>query len=149
MSLRGALILGSTVAILVVSCATPSGRKDLSVLEPVQPDQTVQEEAPRPAYARLSTLLISLGYEPVGMQFESDANLDLLYEVFSSTVAHQRKLKLIYTGLQMSYDAEAESITIGGLTKVTAILNYIQRNVPIQKNVPTPPAEKPIDYPKD
>lgn len=134
---RTAIILGAFI--LVISCAAPPKHKAYPVLEPMDPPGPPDKsEVARPNYDRLEAMLLGMGYEPVGMQFETDANLDLITQVFSSPIAQRRKIKLVYTGLQMAYDKAAESFTIGGLTNVTSILTYIQRNVPVNPNPVVP-----------
>lgn len=101
-----------------------------SILEPVE--ETKQEQQLSPSFTKLVGILGGIGAEAIGMEYENEAILDLLCEVFSDPKVMNRKLKLIYTGLQMSYDSNAESLTVGGLTNKTAILNYIQRYVPLR-----------------
>lgn len=140
---RGFSMIRCNALILILflvlgSCAAPPKHKAYPVLEPMDPPGQVAEVVVNPRYEKLVHLLHSLGYEPVGMQFETDANLDLLYQIFSNSVAQQRKIKLVYTGLQMAYDKIAESLTVGGTTNIANILAYIQRNVAVNKAIVMP-----------
>ncbi len=124
------------VAGLVVGgCASsPSAPAGSGVLEPVESvekkAETPAAPAPSPTLEKLLLLLKSHGYDGIGLEYESEATLELLQRVFSDPKATKRRIKLIYTGLAMSYDALHYSLTIGGSTDVNAILAFIQKNVP-------------------
>jgi hypothetical protein len=82
---------------------------------------------------QLNEKLQSLGYEALGLQFESDETLLLLGKVFDSPVSHNKQVRIIYTGLEMSYDSKHQSLTIGGRKDLKSILSYIQKNIPNKK----------------
>lgn len=138
---------------LIVACASspPSNPAD-GVLEPVDDKAALSQEAMNPAYLELAQRLKSLGYEPVGIQYEGNALIDLLNQIFSDTRTHNRMITFVYTGLQMSYDKTAGTLTIGGMTNVPAIVAYIQKNVPLrpkdQFRPSVPPSTVPVT-PKD
>lgn len=83
-----------------------------------------------PLVANISEKLRSLGYEALGLQFENDETLLLLGNVFDSSISRDRQIKIIYTGLSMSYDSKHQSLTIGGTKNLTSILNFIDKNIP-------------------
>lgn len=106
-----------------------------------------------PAYLQLAQHLKTLGYEPVGIQFETNALLELLFQVFQDPRTHNRQITYVYTGLQMTYDKNAQSLTVGGMTNIPMIVAYIQKNVPMRPKdqyktspvlAPTVPASKPL-----
>lgn len=115
----------------LLSCSS----NEVIVDKPAPADVQADPVPPNPAYQRLMELFQSQNYEGVGMQFESDETLDLLYKVFSDQKTWNREIALVYTGLQMSYDNRHKSLTVGGTTSVTAILGYIQKHIPL-KNSP-------------
>jgi hypothetical protein len=85
--------------------------------------------------ANINEKLKSLGYEALGLQFESDETLLLLGKVFDSPVSHNRQIRIVYTGLEMSYDIGHQSLTIGGRKDLKSILNYIQKNIPSRSSM--------------
>jgi len=85
--------------------------------------------------ANINEKLKSLGYEALGLQFESDETLLLLGTVFDSPVSHNRQIRIVYTGLEMSYDIGHQSLTIGGRKDLKSILNYIQKNIPSRSSM--------------
>ncbi|MBM4304478.1 MAG: hypothetical protein FJ112_09140 [Deltaproteobacteria bacterium] len=95
-----------------------------------------------PLVSNISETLKSLGYEALGLSFETDETLLLLGKVFDSPVTHGRKIRIIYTGLQMAYDAKHQSLTISSEKDLATILSFIDRNVP--KQIPDPPADSSI-----
>ena len=126
-------LISPLVALLLVSCASPSGK----VLEPVD---AASPEAPAevaevaagtsPAYLKLMELLKAQGYEGIGLQYESERTLEFLGRVFSDPRSFNRQIKLVYTGLQLAYDAQHQSVTIGGTTDANAVLSFLQKKVP-------------------
>ncbi len=116
---------------LLASCSNQGNLMDSSSM-------TGFESAPESAsLKKLKALLRELNYEGIGISYESDATLDLMITVFSDKRAKNREIRLFYTGLAMSYDTKAQSLTIGGVMEAEAILQYIQKNVPARK-VSTP-----------
>lgn len=116
---------------------------------PLQPETGVgssfaEEFPPSSTYLRLKSKLRDLGYESVGMQYESDATLEFLYQVFDNSKAAKRRIKLVYTGLALSYDVGHQSLTIGGTLDPQVVLAFIDRQVPLLADKPKapPPAPK-------
>ena len=110
--------------------AAPSG-----VLEAVSENGKTRQMSPRhprtvPAFEKLTQQLKDLGYEGVGLQYESEPTLALSSKVFSDSRAAGRQIKLVYTGLQMAYDSRHQSFTIGGTASAEAILSFIQKKIP-------------------
>lgn len=83
-----------------------------------------------PEYEKLKKKLAELGYEGVGLEHEPATVLNLLYSVFSSPDAAKRKIKRVYTGGSMEYDATAQAVTIGGLKTKPKILNFFRKRIP-------------------
>lgn len=136
-----------------VGCASTSPEHPSEVLEPVEDKNSFAQEAMNPAYLQLAQVLKSLGYEPIGIQYETQPVIEVLNKVFLDPRTHNRVIALLYTGLQMSYDKSAQSLTIGGTSNISAIVAYIQKNVPLrpkeQMKAVTPlhhtiPATKPL-----
>ena len=98
-------------------CASTPEEK---VLEPVAAEAKAEPiEAPKPAVSPaldqcLSTLK-ARGYDGVGLEYEPVAALELLTKVFSDPKTGKRKIKRVYTGYQMAYDAANQALTVGGL----------------------------------
>ncbi len=88
------------------------------------------------ALTSLLTTLKELGYDGVGLEYESDTTLDFLSKIFQNPRAAKRKIKLTYTGLALSYDPKHESLTVGGTTDVESILKYIEKNIPVRPKTP-------------
>ena len=113
----------------VIGCSS----QETSVLEPYD-DTASREIKPKGPYRELLDKLAALGYQGVGLEHEPEEVLGVLLDVFSNPKAAGRRLKLIYTGLHMSYDPKAESLTIGGIygaaNAVDRVLQYIEKNVP-------------------
>ncbi len=120
------------ILVLAGCSSQPISAPPSDVLEPVAETPTKPETSGSvdPGYKRLIQLLQSLGYEGVGLQYESPATLDLLYRVFSDSRASNRQLKLVYTGINLSYDSRYMSLTVGGSSDLNVILAFIQKNVP-------------------
>jgi hypothetical protein len=137
------VLLGS---IFICCCASvPEQEKSppspiSKVLEEVN-ENSPTTEAPdsktNPLLSNISETLKGLGYEALGLSFESDETLLLLGKVFDSPLTHDRKIRIIYTGLQMDYDAKHQSLTINGEKDLATILSFIDKNVP--KQIPDPP----------
>lgn len=139
--------LGAFSVVLCALAACSSQQSSFNaVMEPVDDKASLSQEAVNPIYVRLAETLKTLGYEPVGIQYESNAVLELWNQVFLDPKTHNRMISLLYTGLQMSYDKTAHSLTIGGLTNSSMIVAYIQRNVPLKPHVPVkaPPFKTPV-----
>jgi len=130
---------------LVGGCASDGPTRDMKPEDGVQAAASYME-APKPS-PTLSQLLATLkiqGYDGVGLEFEGDSTLEFLNKVFQSPRAANRKLKLTYTGLALSYDPKAESLTIGGTADVETVLKYIEKNIPVRP----PPSAVPATAPK-
>lgn len=139
----GRIFIGLSFCLFLgfLGCVTASGPDGKSasgvasdVLTPVDAPQPTPvpektERPPSPAYEKLRRLLESQGYTGVGLQYESNASLELLYKVFSNPAAKNLKLKLVYTGLQMSFDPVQQSLTIGGAKDAKSILRFIRKNI--------------------
>lgn len=113
----------------------PKKPKVSSVLEEVSPHQenpVVEESKANLLVTNISEKLKGLGYEALGLSFESDETLLLLGNVFDSPIVQNRKIKIIYTGLVMSYDAKHQSLTISTSKNLASILSFIEKNVPRQ-----------------
>ena len=123
--------LSMLLCALILRCASP---QTSDVLEPVKETESepMAQEGASAGFLELEQILKNQGYEPIGIQFETPQTLEILKRVFSDPKTHQRNLKFIYTGLQMSYDKAAESLTVGGLNNPIAIVQYIAKNVPLR-----------------
>ncbi|MEZ4749944.1 MAG: hypothetical protein R3B54_04765 [Bdellovibrionota bacterium] len=91
---------------------------------------TDSESLNSPEFTELSSTLSALGYQGVGLRYETPSVQKMLKEVFSDPRVAGRNIKLLYTGLALSYDRKQGSLTIGGTMEPTAIITYIQKNVP-------------------
>ncbi len=119
------------------SSPNPSAPND--VLEPVTGDETSSQTLPpNPTYQKLMEIFQGLGYEGFGMQFESEATLEILVQAFSNPHAANRQIRLVYTGLATSYEPKAQSLTIGGLRDANAVLAFIEKHVPLKPHPTTP-----------
>jgi hypothetical protein len=117
-------------------------KKEYNVSPVLTPVETESEEAlsqkrsvVNPKFHEVMQLLQALGYEGLGLEYETEEVYDLLIRVFRDPLVANRQLRLVYTGLQMSYDKKHQSLTIGGLRDPIQVLVYIQKNVPL---VPVP-----------
>lgn len=115
---------------LLTGCGSTPGSPNSAILEPAPaapeaPTEEVVYGQNAESLRRLESKLAELGYQGVGLQFEKPAVLDVLYSVFSDPRAHGRKIKLVYTGLENSYDSTHESVTLGGTTEVPVMLKFI------------------------
>lgn len=95
--------------------------------------ESLDSRAVNPAFGKLNAKLTELGYEGVGLEYESTAVLELLTSVFSTADVKNRKIKRVYTGGGLEYDGPAEAITIGGTTNKAKILTFIKKKVPKRK----------------
>lgn len=128
------LLLAATLFTLFGCAASPESKvAGDGVLVPASAETPAAAVATSPHYEKLMALLTSLGYEGVGLQFESDEVLALLVDVFSQPKAKNRQLKMVYTGYDMSYDAAAKSLTIGKLKSSAEIISFLQKNVPLNR----------------
>lgn len=126
-------------AVVLSACSSsPQASGVLEPLEQAQPNPVAATSEPviSPSLQKLTDRLSALGYEPVGMAYESDATLDLLFKVFSDPLVQNRRIRLVYTGLQLAYDARAESLTIGGTSDAMKILAFIKKSVPVKPTTP-------------
>ena len=117
----------------IMGCAstesTPGGAD--GVLEPVDPSASATPSpSVSPWLPKLMERLTVVGYEGVGLTYESDGTLEMLFKVFSDPLTANRQIRFVYTGLANAYDAKAQSLTVGGTSNVTAILTFIQKKVP-------------------
>lgn len=138
---RSLLFCGFTeliITLILLGCAespptnvNPS--KVSGVLEEVGTEQTSlgASGAPdNPLLRNITDKLQSLGYEALGLQFENDETLLFLGSIFDSPITHDRQIRIIYTGLELSYDSKHKSLTIGGAKNLASILNFIEKNIP-------------------
>lgn len=131
-------IVGLTVIMAISGCSSESAPveskpKVSGVLGEVGGEENPANSAgtaTNPLVTNLNEKLQGLGYEALGLQFESDETLLLIGKVFDSAISHDRQIKIIYTGLEMSYDAKHQSLTLGGTKTLSAILSFINKNIP-------------------
>lgn len=113
----------SVICLFFVSCAS-------NVFVPLNdPANTVppEERIVSPNFQKLVALLKGLGYDGVGLQYESVETQNLLYTVFMDPKTHDREIQLVYTGAALSYDPRYKSLTIGGSRELPALINFIQK----------------------
>ena len=125
------LIVLTALLFMTIFCRCAS--KGSRILEPADSDAVAkadEKEIVNSKYDELMSVLGQLGYEGVGLQFENDSSLEFLIKLFSDPRMRDRKLRLIYTGLEMSYDARHQSLTIGGTRELEKIFAFIDKNVP-------------------
>lgn len=118
----------SVFSVILVSCASSS-----DVLTPViDPKENLppEETLNSPSFQKLATHLKGLGYDGVGLQYESVEVHELLYKVFSDPKTHNKQLGMIYTGVTNAYDPRYKSLTVGGSRDPQAIINFIAKSVP-------------------
>lgn len=128
------------LGILSVFCAVLASCASKSVLEEVKQETGAPTTAPTELtvsanYQKLKAMLDAEGYSGVGLEYESEATLTFLIQVFSDPRTKNRQIKLLYTGLNLTYDPRYQSLTIGGTRVVETILAYIQKNVPARPRV--------------
>jgi hypothetical protein len=130
--------LGSVLIVfflfLQVACSSnPALQKsggESDILEPADAPSSETVSLPSPHLEKVLQLLASLGYQGIGLEYEDEATLNFLEAVFSSAKVRNRKILLIYTGMQYSYDKEQQSLTLGEDEKVAKALRFIEKNVP-------------------
>jgi len=110
---------------LLAACSGPGVLRPDGIL-------SQEETPPSRSFTRLQEKLRELGYDAVGMQYETDSTLDFLFQVFSDRRAAGRKIKLVYTGLYPTYDASHQSMTIGGGTDAAAVLDFVIKKIPLR-----------------
>lgn len=135
---KSLLVLGFLVLQGCASSPEPEAPSD--VLEPVeevstpeQPSAPTQDNPSEfvdgpPEYRALTELLHSLGYQGVGLQYESPEVLQFLQEVFRDPRAAGLSLKRVYTGLEMAYDTEHQSLTVGGTRDKEAVIAFLLKH---------------------
>ena len=132
--LGSVLIVFFLFLFLQVACSSnPALQKsggESDVLEPADAPSSETVSLPSPHLEKVLQLLASLGYQGIGLEYEDEATLNFLEAVFSSAKVRNRKILLIYTGMQYSYDKEQQSLTLGEDEKVAKALRFIEKNVP-------------------
>jgi len=142
MRLRFIALSGNLVFLTILICCaskpvpppveTPKVSQVLEEVAPEQVNQDTEKKGANPLVSNINEKLNSLGYEALGLSFESDETLLLLGSVFDSPITHNRQIKIIYTGLMMSYDEKHQSLTINTSKNLASILSFIDKNVPKQ-----------------
>ncbi|NBX93684.1 MAG: hypothetical protein EBQ85_10690 [Proteobacteria bacterium] len=103
------------------------------VLEPAD-EISVVSESPRPSnFDETMQLLSQLGYQGVGLEHEDEATLKFIISVFSNPKSQNRNIRFVYTGLQLSYDREQFSLTLGENSSLAQTLKFIEKNIPFKK----------------
>lgn len=132
------VLISSIFLSFLVGCTTSS------VLNPTEekpvPVPAGEESTISPNQTRVKNLLQAHRYQGVGLEFETEQTLDLLFKVFSDSRTWNRKVKMVYTGLQMAYDARYQSLTVGNGSSAELVIAYILKNVPIVPPQKTSPA---------
>lgn len=121
------------VSVIILSClltSCASNETTSSVLEPVDEKTETSEPAKAPSFEKLNAQLTQLGYQGVGLDYESEETLSFLLQVFQDPKVAGRNIRLVYTGLKMAYDAEQSSLTVGGVTQVSMAVDFISKKVP-------------------
>jgi len=126
------------ITLMLLGCAespptNANSSKVSGVLEEVGTEQNSlgASGAPdNPLLRNITDKLQGLGYEALGLQFENDETLLFLGSIFDSPITHDRQIRIIYTGLELSYDSKHKSLTIGGAKNLASILNFIEKNIP-------------------
>lgn len=131
----GALLIG-VILVLQAACSSsptvPNPVSESDILEPADAPSSEIVALPSPQLEKVLQLLTSLGYQGIGLEYEDEATLKFLEAVFSSPKVRNRKIALVYTGMQYSYDKEQQSLTLGEDEKVAKALRFIEKNVPIR-----------------
>ncbi|NBW97990.1 hypothetical protein EBR03_00315 [bacterium] len=128
--------LGLGIGAVLIGCSSSSSEKKASSISPVL--EAVDDSAPAPSPVlsaqaeKVIGLLTALEYQGVGLELEDASTLEFVYQVFSSTKTHRRKIQFVYTGLQLSYDKEQASLTLGEDHNVFKTLQFIEKNVPLR-----------------
>lgn len=128
-------LFGAGLLIFQTACSTSSSLKSVSsgsdILEPIDERPTPETTSlPSPQLERVTQLLAGLGYQGIGLDHEDEGTLSFVEAVFSSPKTRNRKIRLIYTGLQLSYDKEQESLTLGEEVPLEKTIRFIEKNVP-------------------
>ena len=116
----------------------------LEEVKPEQPFNAPDSTQENPVLSRLTQKMQALGYEVIGLQFETNETLLLLESVFDSPVSQNRQIRIVYTGVTLSYDAKHRSLTIGGTQDTKAILKFIEKNVPLRASSPDTLQKSPV-----
>lgn len=125
------------------AAATPSGSAPAPEATSSTTADASQDAKANPAYQELVAQLARLGYQGVGLEYESNASLQLLKSIFSDPRAANRRVRQVYTGLNLAYDAKYSSLTIGGSADAGVILDFIDKKVPRAAAAPSGVAKKP------
>ena len=133
----GLAIILSVCIPFLFSCASNSNV--LAQVNNAGETQAQGESIDSPAESVLEQELQKLGYQGVGLKYETAQTIDLLAKVFADPAVANRQIALVYTGLAMSYDTSYKSLTVGGLKDVPSIVAFIKRNVPVK------PIEKTVE----
>ena len=128
------LLLGMLL-ILGTGCSsspvvTPESPATSSVLEPADSVPPAIETPRSPLYEQLMGMLLDLGYEGIGLEHEDETTFNFMIAVFSSPKAKNKKIKYVYSGLQISYDPEQESLTFGEDNDLIKALRFIDKKIP-------------------
>lgn len=111
----------------IVSPESPGGS---SVLEPADAAPPAISTPSSPLYDQLMGMLLELGYEGIGLEHEDETTFNFMIAVFSSPKVKNKKIKYVYSGLQLSYDPEQESLTFGEDNNLTKALRFIDKKIP-------------------
>ena len=131
--IRYAFGIALTIVLISTRCASTGQPAGSDVLQPVE--STTPNTVPSvqsPTFIRLQEALQKQGYEGVGLTYETEESLALLYRIFSDPRSENRQIRLVYTGLQMAYDKQHESLTIGQNLALEAIVTFIVKNIPLR-----------------
>ena len=125
------LTLGVAALLLLLAACSTSG----DLLEKWSEDGQVadSDSLNSPEFKELNDSLSVLGYQGIGMRYETSGVLRMLTTVFKDPRVSGRKIKLVYTGLALSYDSKQDSLTIGGPSDASQIISYIEKNIPKSK----------------
>jgi len=129
------LVLGALVLVSIQGCSSskvinPESGEVSSVLEPADATPPVSPAPSSPLYQTVMALLSELGYEGMGLEHEDDTTLQFMITLFNSPKAQNKRIKYVYSGLQLSYDPEQASLTLGEDNNLTKALNFIDKKIP-------------------
>jgi len=128
------IILGALLILGTGCSSSPVVKPDIptpsSVLEPADSTPPAVSTPSSPLYEQLMGMLLDLGYEGIGLEHEDEATFNFMIAVFSSPKAKNKKIKYVYSGLQLSYDPEQESLTFGEDNNLTKALRFIDKKIP-------------------
>lgn len=126
------------ICVICLTCGCASHERVNPVLEPAEAESEKPIQT-RPAnYEKLMGLLSNLGYEGVGLEYDDEKTIDLLIAIFSDPRAKGLKLRLVYTGLTMSFDVAQDSLTIGGVSNAQSALEFMRKHIPAAVAAPRP-----------